>query len=211
MIGGLAILDMLSPTALGITVYMLLDNKRGTAGRLFIYLLTVGSIYFACGLLLMFGLEYVLDSFTGALQSRLLSWVVFLIGLFLLIASFYVPKRSGKTPVMPISAGVLSMLGLGITTALLEIGMAVPYFAAIGLMVTADLAVWEWLPILIGYNILMLLPPVILYFLHVLFAGWLQRPLKALRHKLNSSKDSPLSWGMSIIGVILILNTLDYL
>lgn len=211
MIGGLAVLDMLSPTALGVTVYMLLNDTRKIASRLFVYLLTIGSIYFACGLVLMFGLEYVLNFLKDALQSKLLNWIIFLIGLFLLIGSFYVPKQNGKSPVIPASAGILTMFGLGITTALLEMGMAIPYFAAIGLMVTADLAVWEWLPILIGYNVLMLIPPIVLYVLHLLFAGWLQKPLKALRNKLNSSKDSPLSWGMSIIGVILMLNTLDYL
>lgn len=211
MIGGLAILDMLSPTALGVTVYLLLTHKRKIATRLFVYLLTIGGIYFICGLLLMLGLEYVLDSMAEVFRSQLMSRVIFFIGLLLLIGSFYVPKRSGKTSTLPKSSGLLPMIGIGITTALLEIGLAVPYFAAIGLMVTAELPMWEWLPILIGYNVLILLPPVVLYFLHVLFAKWMQKPLEALRTKMDASTDSALSWGMSIIGVILILNTLDYL
>jgi hypothetical protein len=211
MVAGLALLDMLSPTALGVTVYLLLTEKRRIARRLFVYLLTVGGIYFICGLLLMMGLDYVLDTLTHILRSKVMSWGIFIIGVLLLIGSFYVPKQSEKTPVVPLSAGLLAMAGMGITTALLEMGMAIPYFAAIGLMVTSELSTWEWLPILIGYNLLMLLPPVIIYILHLLFAKWMQKPLLALRSKMNASKDSTLSWGMSIIGVILILNTLDYL
>lgn len=211
MIGGLAVLDMLSPTALGVTVYLLLYERQRIAGRLFVYLLTVGSIYFSCGLLLLLGLEYVLDFFTGVLKSQFMSSSIFLLGLLLLIGSFYVPKRQKKASNISTSTGLFVMIGMGMTTALLEIGMAVPYFAAIGLMVTAELDTGEWLPILLMYNILLLVPPVVLYFLHLLFAKWIQGPLKTLKYKFETSKDSPLSWGMSIIGVILMLFTIDYL
>lgn len=211
MIGGLAVLDMLSPTALGVTVYLLLSKRQQIAMRLFVYLLTVGIIYFACGLILMLGFEYVLDSFTEVFKSQLMSWIIFLLGLLLFVGSFYVPKRHTNTSTIPKSTGLLTMIGIGVTTTFFEMGMALPYFAAIGLMVTAELKTGEWLPILLGYNVFMLMPPVVLYILYLLFAKWMQSPLKTLKHKFETSKDSPLSWAMSIVGVILMLNTLDYL
>ena len=211
MIGGLAVLDMLSPTALGVTVYLLLADKRSAFSRLFVYLLTVGAIYFTAGLFLMLGLGYVIEMLTGIFRNQLMSWLAFLTGLSLFIGSFYVPKRQRATPSVPKSKGLVPMIGLGISTALLEIGMAVPYFAAIGLMTTAELPPIQWLPILVSYNVLMLLPPIVLYFLYLLFARWMRRPLEALRRKMASSKDSALSWVMCIVGLILILNTIDFL
>lgn len=41
LIGGLAILDTLSPTTIGITIYLLLTDKERLTKRLFVYLLTV--------------------------------------------------------------------------------------------------------------------------------------------------------------------------
>ena len=211
IIGGLAVLDMLSPTALGVTVYLLLADKRNAFSRLSVYLFTVGTIYFTAGLFLMLGLGYLADTLTGIFRNQLMSWLAFLIGLLLFIGSFYVPKRRRATHSVPKSKGPMPMIGLGISTALLEISMAVPYFASIGLMTTAELPLMQWLPILVSYNVLMLLPPIVLYLLYLLFARWMRRPLEALRRKIASSSDSALSWVMCIVGLILILNTADFL
>ncbi|MGM9951180.1 MAG: GAP family protein, partial [Lysinibacillus sp.] len=160
---------------------------------------------------LMLGLGYILETLSGFFRNQLMSWLAFLIGLALFIGSFYMPKRRKTTPPLPEAKGLLPIIGLGITTALLEIGMALPYFGAIGLMTAAELSLTQWLPILVCYNVLMLLPPVILYVLYLLFARWMRKPLEVLRRKMAASSDSTLSWVMCIVGILLILNTIDYL
>lgn len=45
-VGGLALLDTLSPTTLGVTVYLLLTEKERLSTRLMIYLVTVAAFYF---------------------------------------------------------------------------------------------------------------------------------------------------------------------
>lgn len=41
MVGGLALLDTLSPATIGVTVYLLLTDKERLASRLVVYLVTI--------------------------------------------------------------------------------------------------------------------------------------------------------------------------
>ncbi|OPA79496.1 hypothetical protein BVG16_08510 [Paenibacillus selenitireducens] len=211
MVGGLALLDTLSPATLGVTIYLLLTEKERLSSRLMIYLVTVAAFYFVVGVALMLGLDVLLAAFSSIFQNRIMSWVMLIIGGILFIASFYYPKSKKSDLPGPKSQSKTSMIALGFTTALIEVGTAFPYFAAIGLMTTSNLTVFEWLPILAGYNFIMVLPPLILFTLHLLLGRVMQRPLERLRIKLSKHSGSAISWIMCIVGLILIFNSLDYL
>jgi cytochrome c biogenesis protein CcdA len=211
MVGGLALLDTLSPATLGVTVYLLLTEKERLSSRLMIYLVTVAAFYFVVGVAFMLGLDVLLAAFSSIFQNRIMSWVMLIIGGILFIASFYYPKSKKSDLPGPKSKSKTSMIALGFTTALIEVGTAFPYFAAIGLMTTSNLTVLEWLPILAGYNFIMVLPPLILFTLHLLLGRVMQRPLERLRIKLSKHSGSAISWIMCIVGLILIFNSLDYL
>ncbi len=73
LIGGLAILDTLSPTTIGVTIYLLLTDKERLTKRLFVYLLTVAGFYFAVGVSLMLGLDFLFKFISGLLQNRIVS------------------------------------------------------------------------------------------------------------------------------------------
>lgn len=210
-VGGLALLDMLSPTTLGVTIYLLLTEKQQLSSRLMTYLLTVAAFYFLVGIAFMLGLDVLLAVFSSIFQNRIVSWAMFVIGMLLFIASFYYPKSKRSDLPRPKTKSKMSMITLGFTTSLIEVGAAFPYFVAIGLMSTSHLAVYQWLPILAGYNIMMVLPPFIVFILHLLCGRVMQRPLERLRIKLSKHSGSAISWIMSIVGLILIFNSLDYL
>ncbi|MGW9124950.1 GAP family protein [Paenibacillus chitinolyticus] len=211
IVGGLALLDAISPATLGVTVYLLLTERERLNSRLMIYLLTVAGVYFVVGVSLMLGLDAVMASFSSIFQNRIVSWVMLIIGGILFIASFYYPKSKISGLPKPKSKNMASMVALGFTTSLIEVGAAFPYFAAIGLMTTSKLAVFQWLPILAGYNFIMVLPPLIVFTLHVLLGRVMQRPLESLRIRLSKYSGSAVSWIMCIVGLILIFNSLDYL
>lgn len=211
MVGGLALLDTLSPATIGVTVYLLLTDKERLASRLFIYLLTVAVFYFATGVLLMLGLGYLLDIASEIFQNRVVSWGVFIIGMILFVVSFFVPQNKKSNLPIPKSKSLLGMAAMGCTTFLIEGATALPYFAAIGLLTTSNMTWIEWVPILVAYNFIMVLPPLILYFLYLLFRRWMQAPLEKLRAKISNGTGTALSWVMSIVGLILIFNSLDYL
>ncbi|KXY06670.1 GAP family protein [Bacillus wiedmannii] len=211
LIGGLAILDTLSPTTIGVTIYLLLTDKENLTKRLFVYLFTVAGCYFAVGISLMLGLDFLFEIFSGVFQNRIVSWTLFIIGSLLFIASFYIPpKKNSKLP-SPKSNSILSMIALGFTTTLIEAGTAFPYFAAIGILTTSNLSWIAWSSILAGYNFIMVLPSLLLFFLYLLFGRWMQKPLERLRMKIANSTGTALSWIMCIVGLLLILNSLDYL
>lgn len=210
-IGGLALLDTLSPATIGVTVYLLLTETKSLASRLVIYLLTVAGFYFSVGVMLMLGMGVLLDSVASLFQSRAVSWVIFIIGVGLFIASFYTPPKGNTELPRPKSKSRLSMVALGFTTALIEVGTAFPYFAAIGLMTTADLTPYQWLPVMSGYNLIMVLPSLILLMLYLLFGRMMQRPLERLQMSIAKQSGSVLSWVLCIVGLILIANSLDYL
>ncbi|GKS11749.1 hypothetical protein YDYSY3_27490 [Paenibacillus chitinolyticus] len=211
IVGGLALLDAISPATLGVTVYLLLTERERLNSRLMIYLLTVAGVYFVVGVSLMLGLGAVMASFSFIFQNRIVSWVMLIIGGILFIASFYYPKSKKSDLPKPKSKSMASMVALGFTTSLIEVGAAFPYFAAIGLMTTSNLAVFQWLPILAGYNFIMVLPPLIVFTLHLLLGRVMQRPLESLRIRLSKYSGSAISWIMCIVGLILIFNSLDYL
>lgn len=212
MIGGLALLDTLSPATLGVTVYLLLSEKERLGSRLMIYLVTVAAFYFAVGFALMLGLDKLLSTLSSILEHRSISWTMMIIGTILFIASFFYPTSKKKRTDLPRpkSKSKAAMIALGFTTSVVEVGMALPYFAAIGLMTAANLPAYQWLTILGGYNFIMILPPLVLFILHALFGRVMQRPLERLRIKLSNT-GSALSWIMCIVGLILIFNSVDNL
>lgn len=211
LIGGLALLDTLSPFTLGVTVYLLLTDKERLTKRLLVYLLTIAGFYFAVGVSLMLGLDFLLEIISGVFQNRIVSWTFFIIGVILFIASFYVPTKKSSDLPTPKSKSILSMVALGFTTSLIEVGTAFPYFVAIGIMTTSNLSWVEWSSILAGYNFIMVLPSLVLFLFYLLFGRWMQTSLEKLRVKIANNTGSALSWIMCIVGLILIYNSQDYL
>lgn len=210
-IGVFSLLDMLSPAALGVTVYLLLTERDRLISRLGVYLVTVAGFYFLVGAALMLGLGAVMKSISDIFQNRTVSWMMAILGGVLFVASFYVPTKKKSEPRRPKSKSFGAMIGLGFTTSLIEVATALPYFAAIGLMTSAQLNTVQWVPILAAYNMVMVLPPLILLGLHLVLGRVMQRPLEKLRVKIAESSGSLLSWVLCIAGVILVLNSIDYL
>ncbi|WP_258178059.1 GAP family protein [Bacillus paranthracis] len=204
-------LDTLSPTTIGVTIYLLLTDKERLTKRLFVYLLTVAGFYFAVGVSLMLGLDFLFKFISSLFQNRIVSWSFFIIDIILFIASFYIPPKKNSEIPSPKSKSIFSMIALGFTTTLIEVGTAFPYFAAIGILTTSNLSLIQWSSILAGYNLIMVLPSLLLFLFYLLFGRWMQKPLERLRMKIANSTGSALSWIMCIVGFLLILNSLDYL
>ncbi len=211
LIGGLAVLDMLSPATIGVTVYLLLNEKEKRTSGIFFYLVTVAGFYFFVGVSLMLGISTLLEIVSNIFQNQTVSWIIFLIGVILFIASFYIPPKKNADLPTPKSKRLISIIILGLSTSLIEVGTAFPYFAAISILSTTNLSSMEWVSILAGYNLIMVLPPLLLYFIYLLFGRWMDKPLKNLRESLVKKSGSALSWIMCIVGIILIFNSLDYL
>jgi Sap, sulfolipid-1-addressing protein len=206
-LSGLALLDTLSPTIIGVTLLLILNGQRNITSKLFAYLLTIAVLYFALGIALMLGFTYILDAFSTFLQHTIISRTLFSIGVILFVASFFVPANKKRTFPVPKTESILSIILIGITTFLIEAGTAFPYFAAIGLMTTNGLLFYQWLPALAAYTIIMILPAGLIFFGYRVLGRWFHRTLIILSNKLSEHSNSTLSWVLCIVGLILILNT----
>ncbi len=208
---GLALIDTLSPTVIGITLYLLLREQRKLYRLLIVYLMTVAILYFLFGSALLLGISLSISFLQGLFQNRVISWTIFLTGIILFILSFYMPKRKAAVTSLPSIINSSSMIFLGVITFLIEGSTALPYFAAIGLMSTSNLNLFEWIPILILYNLIMVLPSLLLMIFYKLFSRLLNPLLQKLNNRLANRKESALSWVVCIVGLLLVFISLDYL
>jgi cytochrome c biogenesis protein CcdA len=101
------------------------------------------------------------------------------------------------------------MIGLGVTTGVFEIGTALPYLAAIGIMTTAELAPAQWVPLMTGYNLVMVLPPMLVYGAYRLLGERARPRLERWRHRLQAGSREALAWIIGIAGFLLLANTLS--
>ena len=210
-LGGLALLDTLSPTIIGVTLFLVLTYNKNLASRLLAYLFTVVLLYFSLGIIMMLGLNYIMEAFSNIFQNKIFSWVIFIIGVILFTASFFIPANKKSNIPKPKTQSIFSIIIIGVTTFIIEAGTALPYFAAIGLLSTIDITFYQWLPIIAAYNIIMVLPALLIILGYKLFGKLIKPTLFNLRNKISSSSSSALSWIMCIVGVILIFYTIDYL
>lgn len=209
-IGALAILDMFSPAIIGVTVYVLLVGNRNQTQLIIAYLTTVIVFYFCTGVFLMLGLDIILNPIADALSSNTAKVFMTIIGTILFIGSWFVPKKKTAESPKPKHFKVGAMIVLGITTSLLEVATAIPYFASIGLMISNEFTMYEWLPVLAGYNVMMVAPALVLLLLHILFRRFMQKPLRNIQALFQKNTSSALSWVMFIVGLILLANGSDF-
>lgn len=207
-VAGLALLDTLSPATLGVSLFVLLSGARNIARPLFAYLGTVALFYFVLGCAIMLGLGAALSSLSHLADSPVAGWVMVVLGGALFAYSWVMPTKK-RAPRRPATLRTTTMIGLGLATGLLEAGTAFPYLGAIGIMGTTGLTATTWVPMLAGYNLMMVLPPVLLYAVHRIFGERLRPRLDRWREKLDSGSREAMSWIIGIVGVILVLNGLQ--
>jgi cytochrome c biogenesis protein CcdA len=156
---GLAALDSINPSALLATVALLL---RGRPARplVAVYVAAVLVTYFAVGLALTLGLgltpETVIRSDAAYLAQAAL-------GAGMLAYAVLAPGRTRQRGAatarrVPAATRPAAVFALGVAVTALELPTALPYLGAVGMMTRADLAVADWLPLLVTYNLIFVLP-----------------------------------------------------
>ena len=93
----------------------------------------------------------------------------------------------------------------------MELPTAVPYFGAIALLTTADLPMTQWLPLLVLYNAIFVLPPVVLLAGHVVFGGRLNARYADLRERLQAGARETMLWIFGLVGsALLVTSVVEY-
>lgn len=204
---GLALLDSINPSALAVTIYLLLGGGSYVS-RVMTYLAAVFATYLGIGVLLMLGLgsvwEYVDGPGAYVVQG--------IIGALLLGYAVLAPEKPrreerSRTP-RSRSPGAIFLLGVTITV--VEFSSAFPYLGAIAILTNADLTAVRWLPILVGYNLIFVLPPFLLMALYGAFGTRLRGRLERFREGFGKSSSEPLLWITGLVGFFLLADSLAY-
>ncbi|GAA2823463.1 hypothetical protein GCM10010522_46450 [Kribbella solani] len=207
-VAGLAVLDMLSPAVAATTMYVLLRRRSGAFGLLTTYLGTVAVAYFLLGAGLMFGLSTWFD----AVGETTIRWGQAVLGAALLVGSWWVPtERKPDRGVDSRPLGRRRMVVLGLGTWVVEFGTALPFFGAVAMMLSADVPIGQWVPVLAGYVAIMIAPGLLI------FAGWrlagdtVRGRLEQRSAKLATGSRAWLPWLVGIAGFLVLRDAVAHL
>jgi cytochrome c biogenesis protein CcdA len=215
---GLVVLALLDSTSIGtllIPVFLMLAAGRPFTGRVLVYLATIVVFYFAVGVGLMLGLRPVLDTLGDRLDSPVGYWIELVVGVGMFLLSFrFDPKRRAKMgkssdasdtikKIEQSQKSVWGMVLLGLTAGAIELVTMLPYLAAIGLMAAEDLTAVEWVPTLALYNVVMILPALLLLLIRLVIRGRAERLLQRIGDYLSRHSVAFLGWVLAIVGFLI--------
>jgi cytochrome c biogenesis protein CcdA len=168
----IAALDSLNPTAVALQIYLLSTPKP--IARSIAFTIGVFLAYWTAGLLVILGASKLMATVIGdagfSLPEPHIYIIQFLIGLALSIVGFKLktsaPKGRGKRP-KNLTLNRTFLLGMAMT--ILEFPTALPYLAAIEQIARAKLDLLTIASILGLYNLIFILPLIILICIYVLF------------------------------------------
>ncbi|WP_426984523.1 GAP family protein [Brevibacillus borstelensis] len=200
-----ALIDILSPGVLTVTAYLLLTQPNQLSSRLFVFLFITQLGYFITGLLLYFGGNSLLKRIEQLSQFDFINWFYILLGAVLVLISFSKPKETTKKRLIsfiPKNTTIKGMIILGIIVFLIEFVTALPYFYSIFLMNHQTIETTPAILIIIGYNLVMVLPSLLLLGVNIIFKERLQQFLIKIRSKLNEAPISSLLVATGVIGSV---------
>jgi cytochrome c biogenesis protein CcdA len=195
----LALVDSINPSAIVVTLYLL--SRGRVPAQVGVYVVAIFLTYLTLGAMMMSGLDALLPSLRTTSQSRVGFIVQGVIGLAMLLYAIRAPTTTRSAPRVEPGASTYAALALlGVTVTTMELPTAVPYIGAIALLTTADLPMARWLPLLILYNAIFILPPVLLLAGHIAFGKRLDAKYADIRERLQAGARETMLWIFALVG-----------
>ncbi|MGE3275096.1 MAG: GAP family protein [Vicinamibacterales bacterium] len=198
----LALIDSINPSAIVVTLWLLSVAGARASSQVAVYVGAIFVTYFTLGAAVLLGVDLLLPSVGGAFNGTPGLIVQTLVGGALLLYGLTAPDTPAPADAPPRQATrtYAGLVVLGVTVTALELPTAVPYFAALALMVQARLAVAAWMPLLVIYNVIFVMPPLALLAGHLFFSRRLSHPYDALRSRLERGARSTALWIAGAVG-----------
>jgi len=207
----LALVDSINPSAIVVTLYLL--SRERVLPQVSVYIAVIFLTYLALGAMLMLGIDALPLSLEAIGGGRPGLIVQSLIGLAMLLYAIRAPTTAKSALRVEPSASTYAALALlGVTVTTMELPTAVPYFGAIALLTTADLPMAQWLPLLVLYNAIFILPPVLLLVGHIVLGRRLDARYAELRERLQAGARETMLWIFGLVGSgLLVWGVVEYL
>ena len=195
----LALVDSINPSAIVVTLYLL--SRERVLAQVVVYVTAIFLTYLTLGVMMMSGIEALLQSLWTTGGGRLGLIAQGLVGLAMLVYAIRAPTTATSAPRAEPSASTYTALALlGVTVTAMELPTAVPYFGAIAVLTAADLPMARWLPLLVIYNAIFVLPPVLLLGGHIVFGRRLDAQYADLRERLQAGARETMLWIFGLVG-----------
>ena len=204
---GLALLDSLSLGTLVIPVALAIRQQRVEFRPQALYFLTVCSAYFTLGIVLLLGMDTLLEALTDILRTPPALWARLIIGIGLAAFGIFAKNPKKRTPEeiadqpAPKSLSPWAVIALGLSAAAAEAATMVPYLAAIGIMGNMGQPWPVRLAILAGYCFIMIAPALIILTAIAIFGPRIFPRVRRLLATFEYEAKVTLLWIAAIIGV----------
>lgn len=205
----IALVDSINPSALVVTLQLL--GRRAPLKAILLYIGAVFITYLTFGILLVLGLATFIEPLGAFLETRLANILLAALGAGLLGYALF--SRNPRNPSPPREYNLTATSGsglvlLGVTVTAMEMPTALPLLGAVGLITSSGVAPAVWLPLMITYNIIFVLPPLLLTFGY----RWLgERGGEKLQKQLSRGARETMLWIFGIIGFYMLMQALETL
>ena len=202
---GLSLLDALNPSALAVTVLLLLRGGPYRS-RVAAYASAIFATYLVLGVLVYFGLGGVLRLADTLVAERVGYALAAVGGAAMLVYALFPPKsvRQGlRMPKLPENLPLPLVFTAGITITVAEFTTALPYLGAIGILRGHTADPLAALLLLASYNAIFVLPPLLLMLGFAVFEPAVRPRLQKWLDKRRAKKDDSWLWLLGIVGFLL--------
>ena len=198
----LAVIDSINPSAIVVTLWLLSVARARALVQVVVYVGAIFITYLLLGVMMVLGIGVLLPSLGGLLRSRPGLVAQSLVGLALLVYSLTASAKGPSSPVVsrPSARTYASLVLLGVSVTAMELPTAIPYFAAIALIVEAELPIRAWVPLLGLYNLVFVFPPIALLVGYLVFQKRLTERYSALRQRLERGARETMLWVAGLVG-----------
>jgi threonine/homoserine/homoserine lactone efflux protein len=207
---GLALVDSLNPSAIAAALY-LVTHGRDVVRRVLVYVGAIYVTYLCIGLVLMAGLDVLAGSGLGRLAESPTAYAAqAVLGGAALLYAVFAPGRPAGPPRerVPRSPRLAAVFTLGVLVSVVEFPTALPYLAAISLLTRAGTGPVEYVPILVVYNAVLVLPPLLVLAVARLSGRRLQGRLDDWRQRLLLGSRTAFLTVLGLVGFALLADAL---
>lgn len=192
----LAVVDSINPSAILVTLLLLSTSASRARVQVPVYVAAIFTTYLSLGVAMLLGLESLLP----ALDERVGFAIQTLLGAALLGYAFTAHRRAAPatTPAAPQSVAAVALLGVTVTV--MELPTAAPYLGAVALITEASWPMSAWLPLLVLYNVIFVMPPLALFTGHLVMRERLAGTYAALAQRIERGAKGAAVWIAGLIG-----------